>query len=257
MPIKKKDRNQGQPKISLATRIIEKLKRNKVVAAIIVAGTVTIGVGSFFGAVTKIAEFVDRFMDPKPTTVAELQSSVRITALQVKQSFEAVTAGRKPPLAEKEFAGVNRQLARIERLDPGNGHVIYYRAMIIRWRDQRLASHPSLMWYLERAKDPNVKMAGDNGDARFCFDNWLGYCSQRQAYINHVLALDFERAAQEEPNGDVALPRLKAALARAEAAIALYGEFNAPGQGQPTRTLAESLRKRIEVNRLVSTSNPD
>lgn len=232
---------------SPAEHIIEKIKRNRLITVAIVIGTITIAVGTFFGAVTKISEFIDRFADPKPTTVAELQNTVRATALELKQSFESVTScsGKSPPIPDSDFAYVRRLIARIERLDPGNGHVLYYKAFIVRWRDQRPASQSMLFWYLDRAKDPNLHMPGDNGETRFCFDNWLGYCKERQAFIQHVLALDFERAAKEESDPAVALGRLKAALVRAEEAIRLYGEFNAPGQGQPTRTLAESLRKQI------------
>lgn len=244
MAVAKGDAKVGK-KVSPADRIIEKIKRYRLVTLAIVIGTITIAVGSFFGAVTKIAEFIDRFVDPKPTTVVKLQNTVRATALELKESFNSVTSDRTPPIPDGDFGRVNRLITRIERLDPGNGHVIYYRGFIKRWRNQRPASHTDLFWYLERAKDPNLHMPGDNGDAKFCFDNWLGYCKQRQAFINHVLALDSERAAKEEKDRAVALARLNAALDRAETAIKLYGEFNAPGQGTPTRTLAESLKKQI------------
>jgi hypothetical protein len=254
MTVAKKSDAGVEKKVSPADRIIEKIKRHRLVTLAIVIGTITIAVGSFFGAVNKVAEFIDRFVDPKHMTVKALQDTVRTTALELKESFNTVTSGRTPPIPDGDFDRVNRLIKKIERLDPGNGHVIYYRGFITRWQNQRQASHTALFWYLERAKDPNLHMPGDNGDAKFCFDNWLGYCRQRQAFINHVLALDFERAAKEEKNHAVALARLKAALDRAETAIKLYGEFNAPGQGTPTRTLAESLRRRIsEGEKLLST----
>ncbi len=246
MAVAKGDAGVGN-KVSPADRIIENIKRHRLVTWAIVIGTITIAVGGFFGAVTKIAEFIDRFTDPKPTTVVELQNTVRTTAVELKEEFESVTSrsGRAPPIPTSDFARVNRLIARIERPDPGNGHATYYKGFVVRWRDQRLASHPTLFMYLERAKDPKLHLPGDNGDTRFCFDNWLGYCKERQAFINHYLALDFERAAKEEKDRAVAQARFKAALDRAETAIKLYGEFNAPGQGTPTRTVAESLKKQI------------
>jgi hypothetical protein len=110
-----------------------------------------------------------------------------------------------PPIPAGDFVRVDRLIARIERLDSGNGHATYYKGFEVRWRDQRLASHPTLFTYLERAKDPDRHLKGDNGDTRFCFDNWQGYCKERQAFINHYLALDFERAAKEEGDSAVAL----------------------------------------------------
>ena len=242
IPIRKQDAVPTEKKHTPAEGIIERIRQHRWATLIIVVGTITIAVGTFFDAVTKITAFVDRFSDAQPTTVTELQNTVRASALELKDSFEVLTAGRTPPIPDSDFDRVNSLITRIERLDPGNGHVIYYRGFITRWRNQRLASHSLLFWYLERAKDPSMHLAGDNGDARFCFDNWVGYCKQRQAYINHVVALDFQQAAKEEKDPAVVLARLKAALERAEMAINLYGEFI---QGTPTRTLAEALKRQI------------
>lgn len=235
----------GREKRFPADRIIDKIKRHRLAALVIVAGTIIIAVGSFVGALTKIAEFIDRPGDPRPVTAKEIQETIKRTAIELKEEFESVTSrsGKAPPISNSDFAQVDRLIARIERLDPGNGHAIYYKGFEVRWKGQRFASHPTLFLYLERAK--NAHLAGDNGDASFCFDNWQGYCKQRQAFINHFLALDFEQAAKGEPNPAVAVARLKAGLERAEIAIRIYGEFNAPGQGTPTRTLVESLRKQI------------
>ena len=60
-----------------------------------------------------------------------------------------------------------------------------------------------------------------------------------------MLAIDFQRAANETKDPTVALARLKAALERAEAAITVYGEFTDPGQGVPTKVLAEQLERQI------------
>jgi len=245
MTVEKMGDGKEKTMVSPADRFIERIKHRKWVAVVIVIGTITIAVGSFFGAVTKITEFIDRFADPRPTTIVTLNQAVLASALALKESFNKVTSGRTPPIPDSDFDRVNQLMKKIEQLDPGNGHVIYYRGFIKRWQNQQMASHTDLFWYLERAKNPGLHLVGDNGDANFCFDNWLGYCKQRQAYINHVLALDFEQAAKEEKDRAVALARLKAALGHAETAIKLYGEFNALGQGTPTKTLAESLRKQI------------
>jgi hypothetical protein len=211
---------------------------------IIVIGTITIAVGNFFGALSKIREFW-KLTEGRATNVAELQNAVRATSIELKQEFDSVTVGRTPPIPEPDFRRVLELIAKIERLDHGNGHVIYYRAFVKRWRNQRPASHDGLFWYLERAKDPNLFLPGDNGDAKFCFDNWLGFCKQRQGFINHTLAIDFQKAANETKDPAVALDRLKAALDRARAAITVYGEFTDPGQGLPTKILAERLQTQI------------
>jgi hypothetical protein len=154
-------------------------------------------------------------------------------------------AGRETPSAIRETALQLKLVKQIEQVYPDNGHVIYYKGFKLRWKNQRPASHTLLFWYLDRSSQPNALLSGDDGDARHCFDNWLGHCKQRQAYINHVLALDFARAADDEKNRAVAVERLKAALERAEASLKIYKGFNDPEQGVPTKILEASLRKRI------------
>jgi hypothetical protein len=225
--------------------IIEAIKQRRGVAALVAIGVITIGRGNFFGAVSKIREFFQRATVPKPAAVVQLQDTVRATSVELKQAFDAVTSGRTPPIPERNFDGVVGLIATIDALDPGNGHVTYYRAFMTRWRDQRPASHDALFWYLERAKDSKLFLPDDNGDARFCFENWLGFCKQRQAFINDVLARDFQRSAKEAKDRELAVAMLKAALGYARTSIALYGGFNDPGQGQPTGLLVESFETQI------------
>ena len=232
----------------------EKFKRHRPVAIALIIGSFVIGIGSFFGAVNKIIEFGDRFLDPKPVSVDALQHSVVTTATELKTSFDSVTVGHMPPIPDGDFDRVNRLIKKIEQLDPGNGHVIYYRAFILRWRDQRPSSHTGMFRYLEQMKDTSLLWTGDNGDAKVCFENWHGYCKQRQAFINHFLAIDFQRAAHEEKSPAIALSRLREALERANTAVEIIGGFNDPAQGEPTKVLVLSLKKQIaEAERNLAT----
>ncbi len=209
-------------------------------------GTVVIAIGSFVGAITKITDVVERFSDPKPTTIPELQNIVLLTARQAKEQFDALTASRQPPIPEKEFVETNRLLRRIARLDPGNGHAIYYKAFITRWLGDRPGSHIILFNYLEGASDANSIASEDDGKAKYCFDRWRGFCKQRAAYAHHVLALDLKRSADSEKNAEIALEWKKAAIKHAAAAVHIYGGFTDPRQGLPTCALWKSLRKEIQ-----------
>ena len=235
----------SDPALAPATGFIARIKRHRMIAIALLMGSLVIGIGNFFDALNKIMDFSDRFLDPRPTTLDALQHTVVMTATELKSEFDSVTVGYLPPIPPSDFDQVNRLIKKIERLDPGNGHVIYYRAFILRWRDQKASSNTGMFRYLEQMKDAGLLWVGDNGDAKVCFENWHGYCKQRQAFINHVLALDFQREAGTEKDPAVALSRLKAALERARAAVDIIGGFNDPAQGESTKDLVVSLKKQI------------
>jgi hypothetical protein len=228
-------------KASLYERIKFAFQDHPAGAGIMLLFTAMIGIAGFVAAISTLSKIFTGVTDPPPPQ----PSAIRETADQLKNAFDAATVGRDVPVPEKDFARVDTLVRKIEQVYPDNGHVIYYKAFKLRWRNQRAASHTLLFWYLDRSNKPNDLLAGDDGDARHCFDNWLGYCKQRQAYINHVLALDLERAANEEKNPAVALERLRAAHERAQESLKLYKGFNDPAQGDPTKVLEASLRKRI------------
>lgn len=242
---------------------LERVKRHRGVAALILIGGIVVAVGNLFGAVSKLRDFFGpqrpTTLQPvsQPSTVSQLENAVRTTSLELKQAFDAVTIGRTPPIPERDFDRVVGLIKKIEDLDPGNGHVTYYRAFMTRWRDQRPASHDALYWYLERAKDPKLFAPDDNGDARFCFERTEGFCKQRQAFINDVLARDFQQAAREAKEPAVALSHLKTSLGYAQTSIAVYGGFFDPGQGRPTKLLVESLKSQIsDAENGTSTTKP-
>ncbi|HEY5899044.1 MAG TPA: hypothetical protein VIV54_15855 [Burkholderiales bacterium] len=228
-----------------AQGILKKLRRRKLVAWAIVAGTIVVGIGSFAGAVTKLAEVFEKFSDPKPTSVPEVQNTVLATAQQAKLQFDATTRGREVPIPKSEFAPTEKLLRRLERLDPGNGHAIYYSAFILRWVGDRPGSHTILFEYIERAAKADALQKDDDGLAKYCFDYWRGFCKQRAAYANHVLALDLRKAANDEKNPAISLKWRKKAIECAEAALKLYGEFSDPRQGTPTAVMLDELRKEL------------
>ena len=228
-----------------ANGFLARLRRYKIVGVLIIVGTIVGAIGTFAGAVTKIAEAYEKLFDPKPTSVAELQNIVLSTAKQAGQEFNAVTQGKEWPVARSEFAGTEKLLRRLSRLDPGNGHSIYYTGLIIRWAGDRPASHTVLFSYLDGTRQSGALQTEDDGGTKYCLDYWRGYCKQRAAWYNQLLALDFSEEAGKEKRPELALQWRQDALARAEAAMKLYGGFSDPKQGEPTVLLIDRLRKEI------------
>src|SRR5947207_1231220 len=114
MATRKRGALKNNGKVALPERIIQKLKQHSIVAFLIAIGTIIIAVGNFFGAVSKIQEFFRKQTEVKPTTVGELQDAVRATSIELKQAFDSVTAGRTPPVPERDFRRVLDLIAKIE-----------------------------------------------------------------------------------------------------------------------------------------------
>lgn len=228
-----------------AAQWLAKLRRPKVIAAAIAVGTVIIAIGSFADALKKIADAWESFTDPKTMSVTGLQNLVLATADEAGREFASKTQGKKALVARSEFASTEKLLRRISRLDPGNGHAIYYTGLIMRWTGDRPGSHTVLYSYIARMNQSGGVQKEDDGSPKYCFEYWRGYCKERAAWLNHLLALDFSKDAAEATHPQLALEWRRRAIERAEAAIRLNGGFSDPGQGTPTRILLEEQRGEV------------
>jgi hypothetical protein len=231
-----------------ATKFLARLRRRKPIAIAVVIGIVVIAIGNFVDGLKKITEFTEKLSDPTPTSIPDLQRIVLSTSGQAAREFDSKTHGKAVPVARSEFADTQKLLRRISRLDPGNGHAIYYSGLIIRWTGDRPGSHTVLYSYLEGIRRSGALQAEDDGSVQYCSDYWRGFCKQRAAWLNHLLALDFTRDAKEEKQPEIALQWRRKAMEHAEAATRLYGGFSDPKQGTPTVVLLEQLRKEIAAS---------
>ena len=210
-----------------------------IVFAILLIGTAASG-----PALPTMRTLVDLVVYPEPASPAELQSAVVAMAREAEESFAAAIDRKRPPLARDAFARTERALARISRLDPGNGHALYYRARIARWSGERAASDAMLLDYLMAASVGDAMQEADDGDARYCFQHWRGFCKQRAAFVNYLLATDFSSSAAEQKDPGVALRLHVRAVRHAIAAAEIYGGFAKPEQGPWARVLVRDLELR-------------
>ncbi len=156
------------------------------------------------------------------------------------------------------FAKVDKDIDALLAFDPRNGHGLYYAGEVKRIKNpslftskgcviaQGLAnSHESLdayendfMRYLDIERSLTPSEAGGDDFAETCYARLTGYCPQRTAWINHLLANDLYEEAALSTDPDIKAEQLRRALAFAQAAARLYQDGQNQGFSQCTPTMA-------------------
>lgn len=153
-----------------------------------------------------------RFFDPARLSedsyrrcVRGLQPTVQTPILaeavrRLKGQYTSVliTASAQEPSAE-QFRTIHSLIDFLLAVDPLDGHGLYYRGEAERllYRKDRngagyLGSHASFNQYLK-----NLEILSQENTTREinCADDALGYCSERTAWVAHLLAQDFYRTS--------------------------------------------------------------
>ena len=110
--------------------------------------------------------------------------------------------------AQHEFENLLDLTGVLVAAEPENGHALYYQGEAQRSLQLRTDMRGSFQKYLQGAEhDPDSLV----GDAHECYLRAGGYCGERTAWINHLMANDYYDQAQTNP-GDAGLDSLSTAL---------------------------------------------
>jgi hypothetical protein len=140
------------------------------------------------------------------------------------------------------FAKAGQDINIILKLDPRNGNGLYYSGEIKRIKNQSLFTEQSCVRPEELAESPNAldpyehdfyryldieKTLPDNettGDysAEACYSRPSGFCPQRTAWVNHLLANDLFEEAKLTVDPKTKADKFRRAIEHAKAAINLY-----------------------------------
>jgi hypothetical protein len=140
-----------------------------------------------------------------------------------------------------DFSEVEKKIGALLALDPENGHGLYYRGEVKRLSDQERFSakscvniplaenttlpdayHNDFNRYLDNVRSLPEIEAGGNTARKNCYDRPRGYCPQRTAWIEHLLANDFYAEGLASTNIDTRSTKFEEALGHAELALKLY-----------------------------------
>ena len=158
-----------------------------------------------------------------------------------------------------DFGKVDKDVDVILKLEPRNGHGLYYQGEIKRIKNKLLFDSQSCIIASRLASDPgplhpfetdflrylDIEKALPDEDRRgnytgeTCYSRTLGYCDERTAWINHLLANDFFEEGMLSHDPAIKADKLHRALKYAETARDNYrDEHNQPGFTQCTPTTA-------------------
>jgi hypothetical protein len=136
-------------------------------------------------------------------------------ATNLRLEFQHATESRRPPLTAQDFTRVIRLINRIRRLDGNNGHAHYYAGEVKRWMGEREESHNDFFRYLDFYQEVFAPTQGEDAGLENCYRRGHGYCSERTAWIHHLLALDLWKLGRTKNDQGV----LEHALKHAHAAL--------------------------------------
>jgi hypothetical protein len=158
-----------------------------------------------------------------------------------------------------DFREVEEHIATILKLDPTNGHALYYAGEVKRIKNKTLFTPSScvkresltgqpatalesyqydFLRYLDVEKSLADAERSGGYSAETCYERVKGYCPQRTAWVRHLLANDFYEQGLVRRQQESTNERLEIALDHAKRAAALYTdvETGKPGFNQCTPT---------------------
>lgn len=152
----------------------------------------------------------------------------------------------RPP-AQRDFTHTDELVKLILDIDGNNGHGLYYAGEAKRKQGVIGGRHQDFDKYLEIEEHLPREERETPLDQEACYERPKGYCKQRTAWIQHLLATDYLEMGRQETDREKRRDDFQTALRRSQEALANFpGGFNADGQGSTKaieREASEELKK--------------
>ena len=117
--------------------------------------------------------------------------------------------------------------------DPENGHALYFHGEFWRLKAandpaQSTLSRDRMREYFLRylATERRLPPTERDGESNACYERERGYCKERTAWINHLMAVDYRQWAEEAPDKTTKVKRLQLAAGFVRTAVD-FGGFDA------------------------------
>jgi len=145
------------------------------------------------------------------------------------REWQTSVLARQP--SQRDYGHIDEITSFMLSVDPNNGHALYYNGQEKRARKMLGSSQEDFFKYLEVEHGLPDSERGGSTLRKECYDRAKGFCKQRTAWIQHLLANDFI----EEAKITKGCASFQTAREYAKQALANYnGEFHGDGQGIPT-----------------------
>ncbi len=179
-----------------------------------------VGVGTWY--TTFVSDQEQRDLSTRYTLQQETLHAYLTAVTQEDGDALLRLSGRKlqEQYREGHYSYVSDLAALLLGFDPDNGHGLYYAGEI--WRMRRNSSEMRTNFKRYLAFGPGLPASERSGDSRKCYDRAKGYCKERTAYINHLLANNFYAEALRTRDKSNRAADLEEALKYANEALRLW-----------------------------------
>lgn len=168
---------------------------------------------TFFGVFLFITATWFYFNSKKDQEVRGLLNPIMIeTATRLHTEFHLVVDHQARPISPSLFSRTEDLIRFLFRLDPENGHAIYYLGEINRFEGECLSSKEQFMRYLDILDTLPASEKGGDISQTICYARARGYCRQRAGWIQYLLAHRIYWEALQEKSTLVRKEKLKEAL---------------------------------------------
>lgn len=129
----------------------------------------------------------------------------------------------KDRFSRQDFDCVSGLAAVLLEEDQDNGHGLYYMGETWRVRAKQDPKRADLarermreFFFRYLASEPRLARGERDGDGEACYQRERGYCAERTAWINHLMAADYYQQAQDASDAQTKVHQLQRALAFVE-----------------------------------------
>ncbi len=144
---------------------------------------------------------------------------------------------------QRDFTHIDDIIRFILTVDPLNGHALYFNGQAKRARKMPGAGQHDFFQYLEVEEGLSAKERGESTARDVCYQRMKGYCRQRTAWIQHLLANDYAREASNTKNCELFQ---KAKNYATKALVNFPGGFTGEGQGISTTQVLKNTEIELK-----------
>jgi len=168
------------------------------------------------------------------------------TAKSLYREFHLVIDSQARPITPESFRRPEELIVLLKRLDPENGHALYYEGEIDRFEDRCQQATDAFLRYVDIVDSlPHVEKDGDISQT-ICYQRAHGYCRQRTGWVLYLLAHRLYWQGLEEPAPSIKKERFKDALKKLDGSRRAFypSVFN---NLIPTNALDEAVNAEIRA----------
>lgn len=149
----------------------------------------------------------------------------------------------------RDFNCVSGLATVLLEVDQDNGHGLYFLGEALRANAKQDSTQANILRgqmrsFFFRYLDNESKLALGNrdGNAAACYERENGYCKERTAWINHLMANDYYQQAQDTADTEIKMHHLQRALGFVDNDLK-FGGFD---EILPSRALKHKIQEELE-----------